>query len=104
MASSSSSSPGGGNDGPSTTGRSSERPQQCKEDTALQKLLRAVLSLDIVKARECAEKLKEMGKGLDEAVAELAIRNRKSRRHGPLHAAASTNLLSMCKMLVKDFN
>ncbi|CAN6338839.1 unnamed protein product [Urochloa humidicola] len=118
MASSSSSSAGGGggDDGPSTTGGRSERPQywdfvhpttitiyyKSKKDLALQELLHAVMSLDIVRARKWAEKLKEMGTGLDEAVAALA--NRKSKRHGPLHVAASTNLVTMCKMLIKDFN
>ena len=40
-----------------------------------------------------------MGTGLDAAV--QAVADPKNKRHGPLHVAAGTKYLEMCKMLVK---
>ena len=43
-----------------------------------------------------------MGTGLDAAV--QAVADPKNKRHGPLHVAAGTKYLEMCKMLVKKYN
>ncbi|RLN00251.1 hypothetical protein C2845_PM06G33090 [Panicum miliaceum] len=72
-----------------------------ENDLVLQKLLTAVMDLDIVNARKSAEKLKAMGTGLDAAVA--AVAEPKNKRHGPLHVAAGTRYLEMCKMLVRKY-
>jgi hypothetical protein len=50
---------------------------------------------------ESAEKLKAMGTGLDAAVS--AVAEPKNKRHGPLHVAAGTRYLEMCKMLVRKY-
>lgn len=56
--------------------------------------------MELLVHAELAEMLRVRGTGPDTVVAAIAYP--KSERHGPLHVAAATKYLEMCKVLVQD--
>ncbi|XP_062178937.1 uncharacterized protein LOC133883588 isoform X1 [Phragmites australis] len=96
---------------PSRSGWSSLRPQLdlqsalLSEDAAgdaraVAELLNAALEGDLPRAKKLTKELRKAGKGVAEAVAD-AVGMPESKRRGPLHLAAATGKVEMCKFLIR---